>query len=583
MKTTLKIRSGKYIKKIPVTIETNGHYLHFFCGYDADLIDEFRAMDGARWTPAKETQDSIGYWKVINNERNQYAIQCLEHNKQMYIDSIDKEMTGYDVTNRPLFKHQYSGVDFILSHKRCMLAFEMGLGKTLTTIQAVEAIIKTNYSLLKWWLVAPYGAQQEWKRQLKKWDAKFDFMVVSTYESLEKYLRDLPEELAPDGIIFDESVKIKNKDAQRSQIAYQVCERVRKNNGYIILLSGAPAPKNPIDWWHQIECLQPGFIREGSPIKFMLRYANVVEVDHGFGPHKQIESWKEDELIKLGQRLAPIVLVKHRKECLDLPEKIFEVIDCSQYDTVAWQQQYRLALAIVEGAPSAVMALEQLRELSDGFSYRRESPKTNAQSGEDSSSTEGNDSSVEGESPEIKRVGGYVRTEFCPKIRAIKELLDFYSLENGGCGRLVIYAAFHASIDMLCDFCREQGWQVAGIDGRGWKLHNVEAHAIKPEQILEGFESVNPQNNFVIVANPGCVHGLTLSRTLALVYYSNSFSVDHRIQSQDRRDRPGMDKTKGTRIIDLSNLPTDLYIAERLKKGISIQSITLEEIKRCLI
>ena len=54
MKTTLKIRSGKYIKKIPVTIETNGHYLHFFCGYDADLIDEFRAMDGARWTPLRK-------------------------------------------------------------------------------------------------------------------------------------------------------------------------------------------------------------------------------------------------------------------------------------------------------------------------------------------------------------------------------------------------------------------------------------------------------------------------------------------------------------------------------------------------
>ena len=46
MKTTLKIRSGKYIKKIPVTIETNGHYLHFFCGYDADLIDELEQWMG---------------------------------------------------------------------------------------------------------------------------------------------------------------------------------------------------------------------------------------------------------------------------------------------------------------------------------------------------------------------------------------------------------------------------------------------------------------------------------------------------------------------------------------------------------
>ena len=61
------------------------------------------------------------------------------------------------------------------------------------------------------------------------------------------------------------------------------------------------------------------------------------------------------------------------------------------------------------------------------------------------------------------------------------------------------------------------------------------------------------------------------------------FDKDNLVQSEDRRDRPGMDTSKGTRIVDILNLETDELILNRLQEKREIQSITLEEIRRCIL
>ena len=542
-------------------METVGTKLHIYSQYNKDLIEELKVMGGAKWNPDNKC------WIIDDSERNRYAFEYLLG----FRVCPDKFEPIPYTSNRRLFDHQREGVRFAIENKRCMLAFEMGLGKTLTAIEIMEyAFLKEK--LYNWWLVAPFGAQKEWKRQLSRWGCKLKFVVVTTYESLQKHMEAAGDEHVPHGVIFDESVKLKNPSAKRSQVAAELCRIIRSNpgvpnGGYIIELSGAPAPKNPIDWWHQIECLQPGFIREGDPYKFRNRYANIITVDHGYGPHKEVDSWNEEEVEKLGKRLSPIVMVKKKKDCLNLPDKIFDTLTVEPSVDVLCTAEL-----IMDTCGTGALALERLRELSDGFLYRGNF-ENNAEPDEyDGITPYENSGSVENDNTTSRYT-----IHNTAKLGVIRELLDFYHTNNGGPGRLVIYAAYQASIDLLVNEINKTQleetsdgyWRAARIDGRGWS----------DPDILNSFESDDP-SNIVIVANPACVHGLTLSQTLCLVYYSNSFHVDHRIQSLDRRDRPGMDVTKGTRIVDIVHLPSDQYIVDKLNAGTNILNLTLDELRR---
>lgn len=531
----LKINDGTYIYEIEATISEVNNHLLVRSSYQPQLVDILRSLQGARWNPEEKC------WVLKNTKHNRFVLDILQGNRveRYYKEYIHKQEIFNFIywKGQKLFEHQIEAIKFAYHRRQCMLALEPGLGKTLSCIKLMEVVAREQ-QLYKWWLVAPFGAQQEWKRQLKRWDAPLTPIATSTYESLHHLLTSNTEEDLPDGVIFDESIKIKNPFSQRSQIAYELCEKMREKNPecYIILLSGAPVSKDPSDWWHQIECMQPGWLREGDIHKFRKRYANIEIQETDFGSYPKIISWKEDELVNLGKRLKPIVLVKKKKDCFDLPDKIFEQLlcNCSRSDL-------QIARAYIELATSGIEALEKLREFSDGFQYYQDE-----------------------KGRQIKWFG-------TPKIQLVKELLDFYHIENGGCGRLVIYAAFQASIDKLIETVIEAGWGVGKIDGRGWSDINI----------LNNFE-FKELNNLCIVANPACVHGLTFAKTHCLCYYSNNFSVDGRIQSLDRRDRPGADKEKATRIVDLIYLPTDKMIVDKLTQGINLNSITLEEIKNAL-
>lgn len=531
------------LKLVTVDIQVRNKSYWLFSAFDQDLINELRAFQGGKW----DKEDRC--WKFPISERNRYALEILMGNypERYYDNSLRDHYLEVSKEHFPeLFPWQHEGFAFIASRKRCLLAEEMGLGKTLTCIRVMDHF--AHFSCLNWWLVAPYGAQKTWERELIKWKATIGFVVITSYESLHRYI--VAAEKPPQGIIFDETIKIKNPTAQRSQYAFQIAQYVREmESSFIIGLSGKPAPKEPTDWWHQLECIQPGFIKEGDIYKFKNRLANIEYEEGEYGRYPVIVSWKEDEVEKLGRRLAPIVLVKFKKDCLELPDKIHEQIRLAPS-----RQTMDFANTIVATAESGIMALERLRELSDGFQYTGD---------EDEQSDEGCGSSGDDILSHFTWIGS-------PKLDVVNELLDYYDVENAGCGRLVIYAWFRATIEYLQNFIKKQNWYCESIvGGKKWDA-----------KILEDFERYD--GNMCLVANPGCVYGLNFQRTEALVYYSNSFSPDHRVQSLERRDRPGADVSKGTRIIDLIHLDTDQMILDKITKSIELHDITLEEIKRCL-
>lgn len=530
-----QIPTGTHLKPFPVTVETDGKHFYIYSSYDTNALNEFRALDKGKWDKINRR------WVVPINERNIFALKFLSghrderyYNNSLYAHYFEEAERFFP----QLFPWQKEAFAFIASRKRCEVAYDMGLGKTLTCL-AIQTYF-VHYGITRWWLVAPYGAQKTWEREAEKWKLGLPFLVTTSYESLHKHIE---ANEAPQGVIFDEAIKIKNHASQRSQYAAQLCKHMREYEfSFIIPLSGSPAPKTPDEWWHPIECCCPGFIRESNPNKFRNRYADIEFEENEYGKYPVIKSWKDDEVKKLGKRLAPIVIRRSKKECLELPEKIFETIA-----DVPSEEVINVAKLIVKQSETAIQALESLRELSDGFQYQRQD-KTLSDRPDSSSYT---------------WVGS-------PKLSRIFELLDFYHKDNGGPGRLVIYAAFRATIEQLVKEITPFDWTPIRIDGTGWSHKDT----------LELFE--NSLLNIVIVANPGSVYGLNFQQTLALVYYSNNFNPGDRIQSMERRDRPGMNREKGTRIVDLIHLETDRLIRSRLTDKLEMQDVTLKEIEGCL-
>ena len=145
-----------------------------------------------------------------------------------------------------------------------------------------------------------------------------------------------------------------------------------------------------------------------------------------------------------------------------------------------------------------------------------------------------------------------------PKDDVLLDLLDEYSES----GRVVIYAGFTASVDRCVELARHQGWRVIRVDGRGWDFQGLPEGTDSHEAIkmFQDTKSDKSLDKIAFIGNPGAAGvGLTLTGSNVIIYYSNSFAGEHRMQSEDRIHRLGMDTNKGATIIDIIHLPTDQW------------------------
>lgn len=568
MKIETKFRVGKYL--IPVSLSFEGDRIWVFFRYHKGLIEEIKNFQGAKWH-GFDKEKPIKAWSITNSQRNLFQIAYLE-GKNPYA-WYDKEIIKNDY-ERPLYFHQKEMADFIISKRQCIVAGEMGVGKTLSVQEAIE---RSGIPGTDWWYVAPKSALKAVQREFRIWQSKV-WPRFMTYENLVKEIKNWVDGMkAPKGIVFDESVRIKNPTSQRSQAAKQLADGVRADwgkDGYIILMSGAPAPKSPADWWGQAETACPGFVREGDIFKFKRRLAIIQQKeDMQGGVYPQLVSWKDDErkceicgkypedhqnsvfdddnknhsykpskneVSYLYERLKGLVIIHKKKDCLDLPEKIYRHIILEPT-----QKTLNLARSIVNSSPTTIQALTRIRELSDGFQYLKKSDDTII----------------------TKQIES-------PKEEALIDLLD----ELSDVGRIVIYAGFTGSVDRCVDICKRVGWQTIRADGRGWLL----SESIAGSDPLDIFQGKSDEHIAFIAQAGAAGTGLTLTASPMIIYYSNDFDADHRIQSEDRIHRPGMDLNRGATIVDLIHLPTDQLILDNLQAKRALQALTLGEIQRSL-
>lgn len=668
-----QVQLGNRIYKYPVETWVDGDRLKFRFDYNKDLISEVKALKGARWDPDDKC------WHIpVDEQRNTFQLSHLM-GKNPYapwdceVDASYFNKARYNKkkgNHMPLISHQPGMAAEMYWRPSKIIAGEMGTSKTLAMILAGERKCKDyrekHGDNPRWIYVAPRGALAAVQREFLIWGAEFT-PEWYTYEGMVKLINNwTPGQKAPFILTLDEASKVKNQNSQRSQAAQKFADGVRddwKGEGRVILMSGSPAPKSPVDWYSLCEIACPGFVKEGDVNKFKRRLGIIIQkespVDGGVYP--QLLSWRDDEkkcdvcgqywdgeshnealalpqdptsktidpsryhpfkpsvneVKGLYSRLTGLVSVYFKKDVLDLPDKHYRIIECKPSKSIL-----RAASLVTHSASTTIQGLTLLRELSDGFQYKdvedgytscplckgakeidhvREIPDScpncknvdhevvrdsqfdirqfcgNHQPQTENSRIQCPTCAGMGQ---VKKYRREIQEVTCPKDDVLSDILD----EHEDVGRIVIFAGFTGSIDRCVRLCHQAGWCVIRMDQGSVKISDPKGALIQEKDFLSMFQDDResyPKVAFVAHPKSGGM-GLTLTASPTVVYFSNTFDAEDRIQSEDRIHRTGMDLNRGATIIDLVHLPSDEKILDNLKKKRDLQALTLGDFANVL-
>lgn len=578
METTLRLNSKGIVHKVPVTLRITENRIFFDkMPFNKLLNAEIKAMRGYKWHGFDEPP--MKKWSIENHPRNVFQLKALM-GEDVYA-WFDRELIP--LTEKDFSRPEYAKygvkingaqIDMVsrgLMYHYQIWAAEQGLGKSLAAIELMEKSQKPN-----WWFIGPKSALASVELEMKKWNVSDKVRLTTmTYEGLVTKMRyDFDDLVAPDGVIFDESDYLKNPTSHRAIAAQALADLIRTQHGmegYVILMSGTPSAKHPTDWWSQCEIAWPGFLREGTIKSFEMRYAVMSEQENLDGTTFTTRvGWKEEEVAELPKRYAGLATVYRKSDWLKLPSKKYRTVKLMPSNKVL-----RVAKSLTNVAPNTITALTWLRALSSGFQYVNEHvgddqcPVCNG-TGTYEFSPDSNICPGCSGMKMIKRYERQTRKVSTPKDQALRELLD----ECESHGRIVVSAAFQGSVDRILDICKEKGWAVAAVDGRGWRAYNEQGEPIDDEPLF--LWSDTSKKKVCFVGNPSsCRYGLTLTAAYMLVFYDNDFSAGKRLQMEDRIHRQSMDLKLGATIVDLVHLPVDQLVIDTLKENKKLEHLSL--------
>jgi SNF2 family DNA or RNA helicase len=630
-----KLRVGKYRKRGKLIYTGNRIEFHF--GYWPSLNAEIKAMDGHRYHGFEEPNPRK-MWSVNNSARNRFQIAYMMEEKPYA--HFEQALVPVK-TDRPLYEHQLEMLALVMTISHVILACEMGTGKTLVFIEAAERM-KKLYGLKDddIWYVGPVSGVKAVGRELRKWKSTVK-PTMMTYDGMKKRVKNwTPGKSAPRFICFDESSKLKGPTSQRSIAALHLADAMREEWGYesvIMLMSGTPSPKTPVDWWHQCEVACPGFIKEGTVGKFRARLC-IIEMREnnitggsyphqvawlddpkrcqtcgeyrGSPKHAAINAGEEDyhkyqrsrdEVSYLYKRMQGLVMVKFKKDCLDLPEKQYQIIRVKPTPEIV-----RAAQLIRTRATRAITALTLTREISDGFQYievpsgKEECPNCHGKCeiaikiptedvdimapqevGEFTEQVVTCDNcGGTGEVTVYKRDTEAVGS---PKDQVFIDDLD----QHEDVGRYIVWGGFTGTLDRLVGIAHQHGWSTLRVDGKGYVGSSATGEKIDDNILLDAMDRSHPNHKRLRETVPKlCFVGhpqaggmaLTLTASPTELFYSNCFNGEARMQAEDRGHRPGMDVNRGLTIKDIIMLPTDKLVLDNLKKKKRLQNMTMGQL-----
>lgn len=557
--------------------------LYFFIsfGYNRSMLDEIKkCITNAKWSPDnndpnwptsvtvqfKKENDlpKQGWWFPIT-ARNSFHLKRI--NGENVYEKYDKELITPIPFASKKFKevnwgHQHTILLHMYQRKHCITAAEPRTGKTLPCLELIDLILNSLTQVQKEgfpaWFITSKSAKQGILEEIIKW--KFfhllDKLIILTYA---KFRQNYNEDIVPPRIIiYDECHALKNPGSIQSKTAKEITEaQIRKygEDCYRILMSGSPAPRSPDDWWNLCEIACPGFLGNKSKTSLAEELGDWTDENENGEKlqYKVLEKWHPEKVRDMFNRLQGLVLAIWKKDCMDLPDIIYEWVKCE------CTQEQMETLSLIKSTPEFNKGAQlrlKLRQISDGFIYTYEYP--------------------DDKKAEKLRVTTHIE---CGKYERFRMHLDEFS----NSGRLVAYGAFTATIDKLVDIALEEGWAVWRIDGRGQHVFGTQYPLTKVREQMDRSRNDGIINKLIVVTQQESgAEGLEFSATCVQLGISSGQKADKRSQAEQRPHSNNMDKEKGLCFIDYDCMPIDRLVVDTLKNHYDIQNITLGQMQKSI-
>ncbi|MDW4099473.1 DEAD/DEAH box helicase [Staphylococcus saprophyticus] len=235
------------------------------------------------------------------------------------------------------YDYQAYAIDKIIDNKRFGLFLDMGLGKTVSTLTAIEQLKYDYLDVDKVLVIAPKRvAEDTWAQEVEKWthlthldvslvlgtpkqreqalERNADIYVTNKENTkwiCERFKKDWPFDM----VVIDELSTFKNSESQRFKILKKKWPLFDRFVG----LTGTPAPKNIMDLWAQIYLIDGGERLGKFKTHFRQRYFYPTHkvAEHTF--NWELKDGAKDEIYKM---ISDVTVSMESKDYLKMPERV---------------------------------------------------------------------------------------------------------------------------------------------------------------------------------------------------------------------------------------------------------------------
>lgn len=450
------------------------------------------------------------------------------------------------------YKHQGESMALGIEKKTFAFLMEMGTGKTKAQIDVFSflmlhgfvsgAFIFTKKAVMYTWqreiithsplppekrVSVVLTGSTDHKRKLLRHYAHTAQFFITNYETLLA-LGDEIREIAKARAMactLDESTAIKTHS---SKVAKE-CHELAPLCPFRYIMTGTPITQGPLDAFSQFKFLDPNILGHHNYFSFKNEYAI-------FGGFKQKEIVGYKNLERLQKRIAPWSYRVLKKECLDLPEKVYQIleVDLSDEARAMYRQMREESIIELDGkfaaAPVILTKLLRLQQITSGFLPLHD------------------DTGQEVDRKELP----------CAKHDAIVDVVET-AVEAGQ--KVIVWCRFIHDIEKLSERLAEYG--VVQYHG--------EVKESARQKAIDDFQSDPTVRVFIGQIQTGGL-GITLTAASVEVYASNTFTLADRLQSEDRAHRIGQKNT--VTIIDVVARKTvDEFILKTLNNKKSLADV----------
>ena len=295
-----------------------------------------------------------------------------------------------------LHKYQKVCVEHIISHPFCGVFLDMGLGKTISTLTAIEEL-KYDYCEIDTVLViAPKRvAETVWEEEAKKWDhtkhltfskiigterqrlaalkVKADVHIISR-DNIAWLCSLYAAKLPYDMLVIDELSSFKAHQTQR----FKSLRLARPWFKRVVGLTGTPAPNGLINLWSQMYLIDRGERLEKTITAYRSRYFRP-GASNGYVVYSYKLLSDSERLIQ--ERIKDICISMRAEDYLEMPERIDNFVRVTMPDKLMdaykkFEQENVITLAneIEEGtttvnAVNAAALSNKLLQFANGAMY----------------------------------------------------------------------------------------------------------------------------------------------------------------------------------------------------------------------